>query len=80
MKHGEREELQRQGAKAAARGDTPQANPLLADPNAPTATGEDLDQWVERVQAWQSGFDAQTRLAEAAGQAEDEPGKPEVDR
>jgi hypothetical protein len=61
MKAGEREELERQGAKAAARGDPAQENPLLASCNTPPSTGETPDVWRARVRAWQTGFDAQKR-------------------
>jgi len=59
MDPAESNELRRQGAKAAARGDTAQCNPMLARPNRPAATGEDPQTWAARSGAWQSGFDAQ---------------------
>jgi hypothetical protein len=58
----ERAELQRQGAKAAARGDSEQLNPLLDPINQPAATGEPAHEWALRRDAWQTGFDAQNRL------------------
>ncbi len=63
MKTGEREELQRQGAKAAARGESEQKNPMLAPCNSPSCTGESEEVWHERVESWQSGFDSQRRAA-----------------
>jgi hypothetical protein len=57
----ERAELQRQGAKAAARGDRSSGNPMDETSNLPTNTGECSDVWKERKDAWQSGHEAQTR-------------------
>ena len=62
----ERAELQRQGAKAAARGDSADANPLRRKPNAPARTGESPDSWLERHDAWQQGHDAQSDRDEGA--------------
>jgi hypothetical protein len=56
----ERAELQRQGAKAAARGDKAASNPLQQPENRPPATGESTDSWQARQEAWQQGHDAQT--------------------
>ena len=58
----ESNELRRQGAKAAARGDTEKCNPMLAHSNRPAATGEDPQTWAARSGAWQSGFDAQATV------------------
>lgn len=52
-------ELHRQGAKAAARGDAAEANPMLSSPNLPEATGEPAGLWTQRRDAWQQGFDLQ---------------------
>lgn len=57
----ERAELQRQGAKAAARGDGSSGNPMDEASNLPTNTGECSDVWKERKDAWQSGHEAQTK-------------------
>lgn len=56
----ERGELQRQGAKAAARGESSDANPLHESQNKPPATGESAEQWSKRRAAWQRGHDAQS--------------------
>jgi hypothetical protein len=63
MKDGEFEELQRQGAKAAARGETSEENPMLNTCNSPSSTGEAPEVWRARARAWQTGFDAQKRAA-----------------
>ncbi|WP_312028379.1 CrpP-related protein [Aquabacterium sp. J223] len=57
----ERAELERQGAKAAARGDAPKTNPMLEPQNTASVTGEPQGQWEARHDAWQEGFDAQSR-------------------
>ena len=57
----ERAELQRQGAKAAARGDGTSGNPMDHTANLPTSTGECADLWQERKDAWQSGHGAQSK-------------------
>ena len=59
-------ELLRQGAKAAARGDSREANPLLAHRNGPAETGEDPQTWAARSRAWQSGFDSQATARDGA--------------
>ena len=56
----ERAELWRQGAKAAARGEPVDTNPLSESRNKPPATGESADTWVQRSDAWEQGHDAQT--------------------
>jgi hypothetical protein len=61
----ERAELQRQGAKAAARGDKSSANPMHQPPNMPTATGESTDIWQQRQEAWQRGHDVESRTQDA---------------
>lgn len=57
----ERAELQRQGAKAAARGETQASNPMLEAINKPVATGETERVWSDRRDAWDRGHDAQQR-------------------
>jgi hypothetical protein len=56
----ERAELQRRGAKAAARGDKVSSNPMLEPVNMPLATGEAPQAWQQRQEAWQQGHDAQS--------------------
>lgn len=56
----ERSELQRQGAKAAARGESPDANPLSQPRNQPPATGESDARWLQRSDAWEQGHEAQS--------------------
>lgn len=55
----EHAELQRQGAKAAARGDAQASNPMLETINKPAATGETEQVWSDRRDAWDRGHDAQ---------------------
>lgn len=57
----EHAELQRQGAKAAARGDAQASNPMLETINKPGATGETEQVWSDRRDAWDRGHDAQQR-------------------
>ena len=60
----ERAELARQGAKAAARGDPPAANPMRQPQNATAATGEPLENWQQRHDAWQEGHKLQFNAAD----------------
>jgi hypothetical protein len=78
MPEGERAELMRQGAKAAARGDLPATNPLDQSDNRPGLTGEPQDDWSARRDAWQSGHDAQ-REAQAHEEAVTQDRNKEVD-
>jgi len=55
----EHAELQRQGAKAAARGEAQASNPMLETINKPVATGETERVWSGRRDAWDRGHDAQ---------------------
>lgn len=57
----EHAELQRQGAKAAARGEAQASNPMLEAVNKPIATGETEEAWSDRRDAWDRGHDAQQR-------------------
>ena len=57
----ERSELLRQGAKAAARGEAANTNPLSLPRNQPPATGESAARWLQRSQAWELGHEAQSR-------------------
>ena len=56
---GERAELQRQGAKAAARGEPRESNPMLESINRPQSTGESHAAWGSRRDAWEQGRAAQ---------------------
>jgi hypothetical protein len=58
----ERAELNRQGAKAAARGEAAGSNPMRQTVNHPHATGEAPALWLLRLQAWESGFENQGLL------------------
>jgi hypothetical protein len=62
----ERAELQRQGAKAAARGEERDVNPMDKQVNRPSATGECLDLWQKRKDAWQQGHDVQSQADDQA--------------
>jgi hypothetical protein len=55
----EHAELKRQGAKAAARGDSLQSNPMFDVINQPDATGESERVWSGRRDAWKQGYTAQ---------------------
>lgn len=57
----EHAELQRQGAKAAARGEAQASNPMLETINKPVATGETERVWSDRRDAWDRGHGAQQR-------------------
>ena len=59
MRPGEQAELERQGAKAATRGDAAAANPMLLVQNMPAATGETLQEWSRRYDAWRAGYEQQ---------------------
>jgi hypothetical protein len=65
MRPGERAELERQGAKAAARGDGPLSNPFLCGPNMPASTGESLQEWASRHDAWQDGYQLERRARQS---------------
>lgn len=56
----ERSELLRQGAKAAARGEPNDTNPLSLSRNQPPATGESAGRWLQRSDAWAQGHEAQS--------------------
>ena len=64
----ERAELQRQGAKAAARGEPSDTNPLSQPCNRPSATGESTDTWLQRSDAWDQGHQAQSSEPHDDGQ------------
>lgn len=64
----ERAELQRQGAKAAARGAEPSENPMDEHLNTPSTTGECPGVWQERKDAWQSGHETQTKVDDKTGE------------
>jgi hypothetical protein len=66
LSSAERSELQRQGAKAAARGEANDANPLSQPRNQPPATGESADRWLQRSDAWERGHETQSRNRQRA--------------
>ncbi len=49
-------EIQKAGANARAMGRTFLDNPYLASDKLPAATGEDLDLWKEKHDAWHLGW------------------------
>lgn len=53
----ERSELRRQGAKAAARGEQAETNPMHEVCNRPESTGETRQTWLGRCSAWDEGFE-----------------------
>lgn len=71
MNHRERAELNRQGAKAAARGEHARTNPLRRRVNRPRFTGEFPATWLLRLRAWAHGFDREQRLSVPPGPGED---------
>lgn len=68
LSKSERAELQRQGAKAAARGEPSDSNPLTQPLNRPAATGESADKWLQRSDAWEQGHEAQAAEQQDAWQ------------
>lgn len=58
----EHAELQRQGAKAAVRGEARESNPMLDAINQPASTGESQRVWSGRRDAWESGYSSQQDL------------------
>jgi S1-C subfamily serine protease len=56
---GEHAELRRQGAKAAARGETRESNPMFDSINQPDTTGESDQVWSSRRDAWERGHSSQ---------------------
>jgi len=71
----ERAELQRQGAKAAARGEPNDSNPFSQARNKPPATGDSADRWSQRNDAWEEGHEAQSTARRDA-----EPPAPQRDK
>jgi hypothetical protein len=67
MKAGEQAELERQGAKAATRGDAAASNPMLLQRNMPGATGETLQEWRLRYDAWRAGYEQQVLKSAPGG-------------
>lgn len=63
--NGEHAELERQGAKAAVRGEASASNPMCAPINRPDATGESLQRWSARRDAWEHGYRSQQSSMEA---------------
>ena len=57
--NGEHAELQRQGAKAAVRGEARESNPMFDSVNQPEATGESERVWSSRRDAWERGHTSQ---------------------
>lgn len=57
-------ELERQGAKAAVRGEASGSNPMCAPINRPDATGESLQRWSDRRDAWEHGYRSQQSAME----------------
>ncbi len=60
LSQAERAEIHRQGAKAAARGESACSNPLEQARNQPAATGESAEMWRQRRAAWARGHAVQT--------------------
>lgn len=57
----ERAEIQRQGAKAAARGEAVDANPFRKSDHDPSAASETSDRRAMRRAAWKRGHEAQAQ-------------------
>jgi hypothetical protein len=64
---GEHAELQRQGAKAAARGEALESNPMFDTSYQPGATGESKRVWSDRRDAWERGHSSQQPPAASPG-------------
>ncbi|MET0335504.1 MAG: CrpP-related protein [Rhizobacter sp.] len=66
--HRDREaaELARQGAKSAVRRESSAVNPMDRDGNSPPATGESVTEWKSRRDAWQAGYDQQSKVIQSA--------------
>jgi hypothetical protein len=47
------------GPKAAVRGEASGSNPMCAPINRPDATGESLQRWSDRRDAWEHGYRSQ---------------------
>lgn len=54
--------LEREGALAAAQGQSWRSNPFLQKHNMPQASGESLGDWSHRHDAWQRGFEGYFQL------------------
>lgn len=60
LSSAERAEIQRQGAKAAARGEPADANPMKMQHGRTPASDESAHAWRQRSVAWEQGHAAQT--------------------
>lgn len=58
----EHERLQRAGANARAAGRSFLDNPHLKSENCPAATGEPLEVWVAKHDAWELGWRAEDAM------------------
>jgi hypothetical protein len=67
---GEHAELQRQGAKAAVRGESLAVNPMLDSINRPDATGESEQVWSGRRDAWRRGHGSQSSASDPPGRSD----------
>lgn len=72
----EHAELQRLGAKAAARGDPADSNPMLEATNTPCATGESRAEWSGRRDAWARGHRSERSAVPAQGSFDREQAAP----
>jgi hypothetical protein len=79
MDPAEGAELRRQGAKAAARGEKEECNPMMTDSNRPAATGEAPQTWAARSRAWQSGFASQATARDREPESDIETSPPGID-
>ena len=66
LSSAERAEIQRQGAKAAARGEAADTNPFWQACHDTSAKGESYDRRSLRSAAWMRGHDAQTEVRSKA--------------
>ena len=55
-------ELKKMGCVACAAGNSILSNPFLVHEACPGVTGETIASWVEKVEAWDSGWNIQNAL------------------
>jgi hypothetical protein len=61
MQDFDQNQLEHDGARAAASGRGVRSNPYLLPENMPATTGEPLDEWSRKNDAWHEGFVAASR-------------------
>ena len=69
----DQKKLEREGARAAAAGRGIQSNPYLRPDSMSAATGEPLQEWARKNDAWHDGFVDASRTAPGTPSARKEP-------